>query len=166
MQSKVVRKVIFLKPKASPGPIKVIGTNSDPAYELEKYQAHSSDELILMGGVDGSVYPLKWWEEQLGYWHQRSGWYKATPQVLCAIEDALAGRVPGLKKSEAGKVDAPKVKTRKGIRPLKYRTHLMASDRRTSMPVKPVVLPERTIVSEEEAIPLIQLVLRNLGAEV
>lgn len=159
--SQAVRKVVLLKPKVSPGPIKVVGTNSDPTAELEKHQAYSSEELMILGVVDGRVYPLGWWEEKLSFWHLRTGWYKATPQVLCIVEDALAGRMTG--KTVEPEKPVPEVSPRiehpfheawgNGRRPPKYEwTRRMLAKPRESA-------PDRSDISAEESSMLARRVL-------
>jgi len=161
--TQVHRRILFLKPKVSLGPIKLLATSNESSYELAKYQAHSSEELVIMGSVDGLVYPLKWWEEKLAYWHTRSGWYKATPQMLCIIEDALQGRTVGCE-------PVPEVKRSLGsARPLKYRKYLQPEVGKLSPRVEgangsvPVSVPVVSGVSSEEGTVLAQAVLRKLG---
>jgi hypothetical protein len=158
--TQVHRRILFLKPKVSLGPIKVLATNNESSYELEKYQAHSSEELVIMGSVDGLVYPLKWWEKKLSYWHTRFGWYKAVPQVLCIIEDALQGRTVGCEPE-------PTIKRAKiPHRMLKYRKYLQTEVGKPSpcVPNEVESVPvAASVMSSADEVALAQAILRKLG---
>ena len=86
--------VHFIRPKGESGPI-AIGQSPDPRRMLAILQAGNPAELELMGTVDATLYPESWWHDELSPWRVREGscWYDPKAQVLCRVEDALAGRL-------------------------------------------------------------------------
>jgi len=87
-----IEYVYFIKPKGEKGPI-CIGGATDVMREFGFLQEGSVVELELKGVVDAHIYPEGWWHEAFVPYLIRGRWYEASAQLLCRIEDAVAGRL-------------------------------------------------------------------------
>lgn len=84
--------VHFIRPKGEEGPIH-IAASPNPQKALQFLQVGNPNELELMGTVDARLYAESWWYDTLSPWNIRGGWYEPKAQVLCRVEDAIAGRL-------------------------------------------------------------------------
>lgn len=86
-------RVYFIRRRDKKGPVLIISGCSSTNV-LEHVQVGNPEPLTVFGSVDAASYPESWWHEQFNIWRIQGGWYQKKPQVLCLIEDAVAGQLP------------------------------------------------------------------------
>lgn len=85
--------VVYFIQVGGSGPIK-IGTATDLAQRIATLQTGSPDPFVLLGSIPGDARTEGALHRALAHHRHRGEWFKPTPEVLEAIQNALKGILP------------------------------------------------------------------------